>query len=297
MRVATRTLHQEIKRNIVELAGGMNSLNEKISTGKSLNRPSDNPLAVIDTLGIKSALSRIDQYLRNMKLASSWVNLSENAIGQVQEIVERAQEVGIQMASDTQSAATRAQGAKEIGSLLDQAIALGNSELGGRYIFAGYRVQTQPFLKIEQGGLTTVRYEGDGNNYDVQTGKGEYLTVGKNGGEVFIGAGVFDALGSLKKALEDNVQGDIQQALGALRSAHDRLQNQSAEVGAKANRLEINESILKRLSLDMTDRLSRLEDTDLAEAALSLQKSELSYQAALMAAVKINELSLLNYLR
>ncbi len=297
MRVATRSFYQAVQERILRLTEDLKRVNEKISSGKNVNRPSDDPLSLIDGLNLKTGLSQLEQYQRNMKKGESWLNLSESVLSQTLDLVNRAQEIAIQMASDTQSPETRTYGATEVGHLLDQAISLGNTRLGGSYIFSGYRTSTAPFSKVTLGGMETAQYHGDENDFRILIGKGEELTVGKNGQAVFMDSGMFDTLGRLKRALEDNDLTAIGQQIEGLRRVQDRLSHEIADIGARTSRLEGKREILNQLDLNLRDRLSQVEDADLAKVVIELRQKEMAYQAALLSSTRIAELTILNYIR
>jgi flagellar hook-associated protein 3 FlgL len=296
MRVATRSLYQGIQQRLLKLTSDLKTANEKISSGKRILRPSDDPIGLTDSLGFKSALSQAAQYARSGERGTSWLNQSESAISGALELVIRAKEIAIEMASDTQDAGTRAQGAVEVGHLLDEAIALGNTRLEGSYVFAGYRTKTTPFLKATVGGIETAQYQGDTHDFQIQIGRDERLAVGRNGQTVFMDSSLFDTLGNLKNALENNDLSGIQQQVGGLNGVSDYLNNQIADVGARANRLEIKQESLSLLTADLEERLSQVQDTDLVEMTIELKEKELAYQAALSAAARLTEINILSYL-
>jgi flagellar hook-associated protein 3 FlgL len=297
MRVATRSLFQGIQQRLLKLTSDLKTANEKISSGKRILRPSDDPIGLTDSLGFRSALSQTDQYGRNAERGAAWLNQSESAIARALEVVGRAKEIAIGMASDTQDAGTRAQEAGEVGHLLDEAIALGNTRLGDSYIFAGYRTKTVPFSKATVGGIETAQYQGDTHDFQVQIGRDERLAAGKNGQTVFMDSGLFDTLGNLKRALENNDLNGIQQQIDGLNGVSDYLNNQIADVGGRMNRLEIKQASLSQLNADLQERLSRVQDTDLVEVTVELKEKELAYQAALSAAARLTEINILSYLR
>lgn len=297
MRVATRSFYQSVQERILRLSGDLKRINEKVSSGKNVSRPSDDPLSLIEGLGLKGNLSQIEQYQRNMKRGESWLTLSESVLSQTLHLVDRAQEIAIQMASDTQSGETRAYAATEVGHLLDQAISLGNTRLGGSYIFSGYRTETVPFLKATIGGIETAQYNGDENDFRIPIGKGEELTVGKNGQSVWMNSGIFGALGSLKRALENNDRSAISQQIDQLKGVQNRLNNEIADIGARTSRLEGKREILNHLDLNLKERLSQVEDADYAKVIVELRAKEMAYQAALLSATRIAELTILNYIR
>jgi flagellar hook-associated protein 3 FlgL len=296
MRVSTRSLYHGMQQRIQQLSEDLRSLNEKVSSGKVLNRPSDNPIALVDSMGLKTALSQLEQFKRNIQSATSWLDQSESAVSQVVELTNRAQELSVQMSNATQSSETRAKAAVEVGHLLDQAIALGNTELGGAYIFSGYESQTAPFSKAVVGGIETAHYNGDTHTIEIQMGPNEKIAIAKNGQDAFMTSGLFDALGNLKKALEDNDVATIQQGMDDLGGVTDYLENVVADIGAKSNRLDIRGQVLADSDLNFRDRLSQVQDADYAEVAIELKAKEVAYQAALMSSVRLTELNLLNFM-
>ena len=296
MRVSTRSLYQGMQPRIQKLTEDLKNINEKIASGKQINRPSDNPIGLVDAMGLKTTLSQLEQYQRNIDYGMSWLNHREAALSEIGGLIDRAYEISVQTANDTQSAESRANVAAEVGQLLDQTIDLANTDVGGNYIFAGYRTKTTPFSKTVVGGIETAEYLGDTNDFQIQIGKDETLTIGRNGQNTVMDSNVFTALGTLKKALEDNDVATIRQQMSELKSAADALDNQVADTGAKANRLETRAQVVSSLTLSVKERLSDVEDSDLAEMVIELKQRETAYQAALATAARLQAISILNYL-
>jgi len=84
--------------------------------------------------------------------------------------------------------------------------------------------------------------------------------------------------------------------MSELKSAADALDNQVADTGAKANRLETRAQVVSSLTLSVKERLSDVEDSDLAEMVIELKQRETAYQAALATAARLQAISILNYL-
>jgi len=289
-------MSQVMEDRIQRLSEHLMNLNEKIASGKVLNRPSGNPTALVDSMTIKTSLSQIEQYQEGIQTGVSWLNLRESALTNIEEVVARAIEIGTQMGSDNQSADTRASAATEVGQLLEEAIAQANVELGDNYIFAGYRLKTTPFTATVVGGIETAEYHGDTNDFQLQIGKDDAVVVGRNGQTTLMDSNLFTALGTLKKALEDNDGAAIRQQLDQLKSARDYLDNEIADTGAKGNRLDLKGAVWSSLTIDLKERLSDVEDADLTEMITELKQKELAYQVAMMSSVRLSELSILNYL-
>ena len=296
MRVGTASLYGGIQQQLQRLTADLYDLNKKMATAKKLNRPSDDPTALMDTMQVKTAMAQMEQYGRNLKTADSWFNVSESALSQILDLVATARENAVRMASDSMSADARIIAAEEVGHLLDQAISLGNTQLSGRYIFAGFETGTTPFTRVTAGGIETAQYNGDTNTFQVQIGKGENLNVGKSGQAVLMDSTLFDTLGNLKKALEDNDTSGIAAQLSQLTTVENHLNTQIADIGARQNRAQVKESAFSQLTSVLQEQLSEAEDADLAEVVIQWNSKQASYQAALAAAARINQMSLLNYM-
>lgn len=88
----------------------------------------------------------------------------------------------------------------------------------------------------------------------------------------------------------------IQQATGESDTVMDNLSTQISDFGARANRIIVQLQIFSQLEMATTENLSEKEDTDITEALLELKAKETAYQAALAAAAKTMQLSLVDFL-
>jgi len=292
-------IYGSIISNLDKLADDMRTLNETISSGRKYTTLSDDPVSLISALEIRSIINETKQYERNVTYGILWTDSAEIALRQTDEILSRAREIAVQMANATQSAATRASAAIEVGHLIEQAVALGNSQVAGEYIFSGQKTNIVPFTYELVAG--TVTYNGDENDIDIRVGRNNSATINKNGKDAFMDdnetSNLFTYLIDLKKALEGNDVSGIQDSLGNLSDAADYINEKIADVGAKHNKLDMKKYIYAELQLSNTERLSDIEDTDLAEAILNLKTKEVAYQAALTAASKVMQLSLVDFMR
>jgi flagellar hook-associated protein 3 FlgL len=296
MRVATDSFYQNILQGLLTRSSDLKKTEEKVSSGKNFNRPSDDPVAMVSSLNFQTALSRVEQYKQNIETGNLWLSSSETAISQASDLANQAQQIAAQMGNGTQTGAARTQAAEEVGQLLDQAISLGNTQVAGKYIFAGYRTGTAPFSKTTVGGVETVTYNGDTNDFQIQIGTNEQLTVGKNGQTVFVDSNLFTALENLKQAITNNDLPSIQQQATILQGTEDSLQTQLADVGIRQNRLTDKQNLLAQWSNNIQDQISNLENVDYNQAILELQQKQTAYQIALESAAKITQINWLNFL-
>ncbi len=94
---------------------------------------------------------------------------------------------------------------------------------------------------------------------------------------------------------ELQIQG-LTQSLADIDEVLSSLSTQISDFGARANRMSIQTQIYSNLELANQTNLSEKQDTDLTEAILDLKSKEVAYQAALSAAAKTMQLSLVDYL-
>lgn len=289
MRVASKTIYDVVKYNLGKASEEMNNSNRIVSSGKRISNLSDDPVGLTQSLKIKSALSGLDQVGRNISMGKSWLTSSESALSHVQELVSEAKALSVQMSSVTTGAEQRRSASLAVQNILNEIVSLANTEVGGRYIFAGSETGTAPF---SSDGTT---YYGNNEPFAVRIGRDATVQVGKDGEEVF--GTIFTTLSSLRDDLNSNNVAGIQASLTDLTAHFNDISSNISDIGSKMNRMEIKENIYQGLKLTSTDRLSAIEDADIAEAIIDLKGKELAYQAALASSSKVMELSLVDYLK
>jgi len=297
MRVSNTIIYDTIKLRLSKITEELNKANTIVATGKRILKLSDDPVGLAQGLDIKSTLSNIEQMGRNITLGKSWLAASESAMSQVQDVISEAKTLCVQMANGSIDASERRSAAETVQNLLDELVSLANTEVNGRYVFAGSETDTTPFSLESDNSVT---YHGDNNAFTVKIGKDATVEVGSDGEAVFGTLGqpddVFRAFDELKTALENNDISGIQGAMSDLDSRFDHVASKISDIGSKMLRMEMKESIFQNLDLTNTERLSNIEDADIAEAILDLQAKELAYQAALSSASKVLQMSLLDYM-
>lgn len=297
MRVSNTIIYDTIKLRLGKITEELNKANSVVATGKRILKLSDDPVGLTQGLNIKSTLSNIEQMGRNITLGKSWLAASESALSQVQDVISEAKTLSVQMATGSIDASERRSAAQTVQNLLEELVSLANTEVSGRYVFAGSATDTTPF-SLESD--NSVQYHGDDEAFTVKIGKDATVAVGSDGQAVFGTLGqpddVFGVFHALKTALENNDIDGIQSAMNDLDSRFDHVASKISDIGSKMLRMEMKENIFQDLDLTNTERLSRIEDADITEAILDLQAKELAYQAALSSASKVLQMSLLDYM-
>src|SRR5215218_5065310 len=145
MRITPRMVSDTTIRNARNNLNKLETLQNTITSGKQLTRPSDDPAAVARTLGYNTDIAAGETYLRTMDNSLSWLNASDSALGEAGDLLQRARELAVQGANG--GALTpgdmQAIGA-EVDNLLKQMIVTGNSSIRGQRLFAGEQIDKDP---------------------------------------------------------------------------------------------------------------------------------------------------------
>jgi flagellar hook-associated protein 3 FlgL len=288
MRVANRYIFESVKYNLGSISEELSKANEIATTGKRINNLSDDPVGLTQSLTIQSDLSGIGQMGRNIDYGNSWLSASESALTSVETILSDTKALCVQMANGTIGVDQRSAAAKNVQNNLEEIVSLANTSVAGNYIFAGMKTDTIPF---DQDG----NYYGDSNVFAIKISKNSTIEIGSAGDAVF--GSVFNTLSNLKNALQSNDVGGIQDAIDNLDGHFDDITARISDVGSKMNRMEIKDKIYQDFNFTNTERLSKIEDADIAEAIMNVKAAELTYQAALASSSKVMTLTLMDYLR
>ncbi|MEW6048720.1 MAG: flagellin, partial [Bacillota bacterium] len=184
----------------------------------------------------------------------------------------------------------------EVSRLLEQLVAIGNTQYADRYIFAGQKTLAPPFALT--GDPPTVSYGGDEQPVWREVSPGITIQVNRPGSGALQQAMVATAtfFHALDTAISTggSVPPDV---LGGLDSALDAILQERAQVGADGHRIEATRSRLQDSVYEVTSLLSETEDADMAEVIVRLTSTEAAYRAALEAGARIIQPSLLDFLR
>lgn len=287
MRVANKTIYDTVTYNLSNCTQGLNQANEIVSSGKRINNLSDDPVGLTQALNVKSTISNLEQMQRNISTGNSWLVSSESALIHVQDILSETKTLCIQMSNATIDSGQRVSAAETVQNLFNEIVSLGNTNIAGSYIFSGSKTDTTPFS--ENG-----TYNGNSNAFTVKIGKDSTVEVGSDGGALF--GDILSTIDGLKTLLINNDLEGIQDAMSDLDAHFDDISTKISDVGSKMNRMDIKEKIFEDIIFANTERLSEIEDADMAEAIMELKSREFAYQAALSSSAKLMTLSLIDYM-
>jgi flagellin-like hook-associated protein FlgL len=146
-RISQQTFYSKINYELARMATEMSKLNESISSGKRVNRLSDDVLGGATILRMRTSLAEIDQYRRNLNVVKDWLTLSDSALMNIKNVVTDARVQAQQMSTDTYRPSNFDVAALNMSNLIDEVIQLANTDSAGRYLFGGTRTDSPPFTR------------------------------------------------------------------------------------------------------------------------------------------------------
>jgi flagellar hook-associated protein 3 FlgL len=268
-------------------------LQEQLSTGRVLNRPSDSPTDTTSAMRIRASLSDVKQYGRNAEDGNGWLSTIDAALTAANDQVLRARDLALQGANDAGSGPTAREAlAVEVDQIRAGLVNTANSNYLGRPVFGGVTAGAAAYD-------ATGAYVGTPGTVNRTVGDGTTVRVDVDGPAAFgpTGNSVFDHLAALSTALRANDQVGIRSALGALETDRDRITTTQADVGSRQNRVGIAAQAAADGELRLRNSLSEVENADLPKTIVDLQMQQVAFQASLGATAKVIQPSLLDFLR
>jgi flagellin-like hook-associated protein FlgL len=138
-------VYNSLVKNLAKGAERTQEIQEVITSGKRINRLSDDPVGVSKVVNYETHLNKLGQYRENITYGNSWLNMSDSVLLDMQNLVTEAKTIAIAQSTETATPETRAQAAVAVRNLYEQLIAFANTKLGDSYIFGGSLTNIAPF--------------------------------------------------------------------------------------------------------------------------------------------------------
>ncbi|RKY84480.1 flagellar hook-associated protein 3 [candidate division KSB1 bacterium] len=301
MRVSNRMISETFINNVMKSLERLNDSQNRVLTGRKVDQLSDSPVDIKSIQRLNAELTDNQVYLDNIQNGIGWINSSSAALSQLNDLLTEAKNLTVEAANATRSATDRQRIAQQLNGILEQVLSLGNKTYLDSYIFAGTRVDEQPFVAQRDvtGKITSVDTSGDlSGKIWRKIAKTERIQINANIEEIFTGdEGVFNVLIDLRNALHNNDVATIQESLSNLTTLQDKVIAKEAEQGALMNQLEQMQNYLENENLQNEKTLSDIQDMDITEAIARFQQEQVAYQFGLAVGNQMLRLSLLNYLK
>lgn len=246
----------------------------RLSTGKRINSASDDAAGVAISSRLSAEIRGTDQAIRNALDGSALIDTAEGAHKEIENILQRMREVGVQSANDTNNSQDRANLQAEMDAMSTEI-----DRIAGTTTWAGTSLMAT--------GTTTFSFQ-----VGAATGAQNQIAVNINEMDT-------EALNVEETDVDLTTSGTSRtSAIATIDAAIKTVNDQRSELGAVSNRLNHTVNNLTNISSNLSAAKGGIEDADFALETTNLAKNQILQQAstAMLAqanASKQNVLSLL----
>ncbi|MFC5604087.1 flagellar hook-associated protein FlgL [Sporosarcina koreensis] len=296
MRVTQSMLSNNMLRNLSSSYNKMGKLQEQLSSGKKVNRPSDDPVVVMKGMGYRMQVDKVATYQKNLGEVNNWLDSSDDALDGVGQALHRAKELVTNAANTgTMTPEDREKIKIELKQLQEQIQDLANTKVGDKYIFSGTMTDKPLFNKAPNADGDVIGIElGDAYSKAVEIEVFDGVSLSVNTNAVALFKGIDDLFKGITDG-DDNVNfGD---AIKEIDDQMEALLTARADIGARSNRAELMYNRLEMQEGAAKKQQSENEDIDYEKVITEMLTHESIHRAALSVGARIIQPSLVDFLR
>jgi flagellar hook-associated protein 3 FlgL len=276
----------------------INTDEDQIASGKSVNVPSDNPAAAAVLVQNADQTSQADQFQRSIGSVQGEIQSANSTLNSVVESLQQAISLGVEGANGTLNEADRAAVATQVQGIQSQLLSLANVTYQGNYLFAGTASQTTPYV-LDPSSPSGVIYQGNSGTNTITLGNHFTLQTNLPGSQLFSDSsnGVFQSIQDLITGLQNGNTASIGTAVTEVSSALNFVDSQQVFYGSALNQLTSQQTYLSSETAELAQQEDTAGGADLTAVITNLTSSQTSLQASLEAVGQTSQIDLFNYLK
>lgn len=292
-RVTQSTVTRQLVDNIQKLQARISDAQDALSTGKRLRSPSDDPAGAALANQLRGQSQDLTALQNTVGFGTAVLGAQDDALSQADALLTRAREIASQQSSGLGDPQSRQAAASEVSELERSLIALGNTQVEGRYVFGGLGSAAPPFTGLDDVGFDPLNpYTGPSTAFVARTSSQGTTRLTTPGDQVF-GSSIA-ALDGLRQTL---TAGNVPTAsIDALTQAAADLSTEQTSVGGRASQLSDRATEISSGLAQVEARLGSVEGADYATTITQLTQLQTALQATLASSQTL-QTSILDYLK
>lgn len=274
----------------------INTDQQQISTGLSVNIPSDNPAAAAVLAQNADETSQADQFQRSSGSVQSEIQNADSTLNSVTTSLQQAITLGVEGANGTLNAADRMTLATQVRGIQSQLVSLANLSYNGNYIFAGTATQTAPYV-LAPSSPSGVTYAGNSGVNSVTLGDHFTLQTNLPGSQLFSSSGT-DMFQSIQDLINGLVSGTgIAAAVTEVSNASAAIGSQRVFYGNALSQITAQQTYLSSETTQLAQEQNTVAGANLPNVISNLTGAETSLQATLTTIGQTAHINLFSYLK
>jgi flagellar hook-associated protein 3 FlgL len=286
MRVTQSMLSNNSLKNLSKSYSRLGKLQEQLSTGKKITRPSDDPVVAMKGMGYRTDLNRIEQYQRNIGEVKNWIDSTDDALDKGIQALQKIRELVVQASNGTLEEKQKKYIAMEISQLKEHIQNVGDTKVGGKYIFNGTTTNKAPSNGGFQDGVI-----------ELEVFQGIKIAVNTSGKQLFEDSGLMTDIDNLITDLNADSNTIGNDYLDKIDMHIDNFLTSRSNIGARQNRVELMEDRLSSQEVFSSRIVSDNEDIDIERVIIEMTTQESVHRAALGVGARIIQPTLMDFLR
>lgn len=290
MRISDSVSYRNLIDNLDMLTARFNQNEEQVSSGNRLTSLDVAPSDSAEMVQLNDQLAQVDQFTTNASSGNYFMQVSDSTLSTLYNLVTSVYSAGSEAANNYNDPNSLSALASQIQSQLDEVLSLSNTQVEGRYIFAGSQTTSPAFTMV--GGTAT--YQGDHAVNTIQISDGLQVQENIDGSSVF--SPVFTSVSALLTAVQSGDQSAIQSSLNQFSSTLATVNQVRSRLGVNMSKVQDAQTALQTQQTNIQTRQSEIGNVDMAAAITELNQTQTALQAAEEASTLVNSKSVFDYL-
>jgi len=290
--------YPDLLAEVAQTQQQVNTDEQEIASGLSVNEPSDNPGAAALLVENAGQTSEADQFERSIGSIQGEIQSADSTLDSVTTALQQAISLGTEGANGTENAADRAAIVVQIQGIQSQLLNLANLTYQGNYVFAGTATQAAAYV-LDPSSPSGVTYQGNTGVNRVRVGSQITLQTNLPGSQLFSASGgnVFQSIQDLITSLQGGNTASIGTAVTEVGDASSYLSEQSVFYGNALDQLTSQQTYLASDTTELAQQETTIGGADLPNVISNLTTSQTSLQATLEAIAQTESTNLFQYLK
>jgi flagellar hook-associated protein 3 FlgL len=335
MRITSLMMFNELQKSLQKSLQETARYNLMLASGKKISRPSEDVTGTTKAMDYKLSISSKEQYKTNITDMNLYLKFTDTVLSSFSDSLSKIKGIALSTSAGADTTEQMSVYAVEVSHLRDHLLNLGNSRFRNTYVFSGHRTDTPAFdnttydyqgdsgvnnVAIENGVYIEKNMPGS-DAFSVtlsapemiQLGDGKYVYYTPGAGtttdveirdtdnvtvlDSFSYSNFIQVSDLLSSAIQSEDITRINALLKPLEIAEKHVLEIQSKNGTKMSRLVEQTRWIDQSNLNMMNTLAEIEDADMAETIVEIQKAETSLLALRESSARVMSQSLLDFLR
>ena len=303
MRVTANMSADASVYNIQQGRNRLDKIQETITSGQNINKPSDNPISSRLLLDIGDKMKGFDQFNTNIIKAKSWMQFNDTALSGMNDIMNQTQSLMNTINRGSSDPSERQNAHNQLVELKKQMIDMANTKYGDQYIFGGSNNLVPPFNYANN------TFAGDGTERQIEIAANTPQTISITGDRLLQGIGANPSYGTtnILQTFDDMIAavGDattasnpaaITTAVQSLTPASQQIFNAVNTNLSRMIRVDNMAKLNETNKNTLTNIIGTIQNVDMVKLGVQLNSEKNAFEASLAATAKLSQMSLLDFL-